>query len=192
LQLQQQEDLHGTLGWWSIVPPVLTIILALATKDVVLSLFLGLSGTLIASGGNLFAAAMLFGDKLVEKPGRRLEPADLPVLRAAGGAGGTDGEGGVLAGVRRLGRRARQDAHGHPAGHVAVRRAGVHRRLFQLAGGGHGDAAGERPDEDFAREAGLHPRFDGGPGVHPGAGVHVGGHGDELHARGGGLRKAGR
>jgi tetracycline resistance efflux pump len=58
------------MGWWSIVPPVLTILLALATKDVVLSLFLGvLSGTLIASGGNLFAAVMLFGDKLVENLG---------------------------------------------------------------------------------------------------------------------------
>lgn len=57
-------------GWWSIVPPVLTIVLALATKDVVLSLFLGiLSGTLIASGGNLFAAVMLFSDKLVTNLG---------------------------------------------------------------------------------------------------------------------------
>jgi tetracycline resistance efflux pump len=57
-------------GWWSILPPVLTIVLALATKDVVLSLFLGiLSGTLIASGGNLFAAVMLFSDKLVENLG---------------------------------------------------------------------------------------------------------------------------
>ena len=57
-------------GWWSIVPPVLTIALALATKDVVLSLFLGImSGTLIASGGNLFAAIMLFSDKLVTNLG---------------------------------------------------------------------------------------------------------------------------
>jgi tetracycline resistance efflux pump len=58
------------MGWWSIVPPVLTIVLALATKDVVLSLFLGiLSGTLIASGGNLFAAVMLFSQKLVTNLG---------------------------------------------------------------------------------------------------------------------------
>ncbi len=57
-------------GWWSILPPVLTIVLALATKDVVLSLFLGImSGTLIASGGNLFAAVMLFSDKLVTNLG---------------------------------------------------------------------------------------------------------------------------
>ena len=58
------------MGWWSIVPPVLTIVLALATKDVVLSLFLGImSGTLIATGGNLFAAVMLFSDKLVTNLG---------------------------------------------------------------------------------------------------------------------------
>ena len=58
------------MGWWSIVPPVLTIVLALATKDVVLSLFLGImSGTLIASGGNLFAAVVLFSEKLVSNMG---------------------------------------------------------------------------------------------------------------------------
>ena len=58
------------MGWWSIVPPVLTIVLALATKDVVLSLFLGImSGTLIASGGNLFAAVVLFSEKLVTNLG---------------------------------------------------------------------------------------------------------------------------
>ena len=58
------------MGWWSILPPLLTIVLALATKDVVLSLFLGvLSGTLIASGGNLFAAVVLFSDKLVTNLG---------------------------------------------------------------------------------------------------------------------------
>lgn len=57
-------------GWWSIIPPVLTIVLALVTKDVVLSLFLGImSGTLIASGGNLFAAVMLFCEKLVSNLG---------------------------------------------------------------------------------------------------------------------------
>lgn len=58
------------MGWWAIVPPVLTIVLALATKDVVLSLFLGiLSGTLIGAGGNLFGAIMLFSDKLIENLG---------------------------------------------------------------------------------------------------------------------------
>ena len=58
------------MGWWSLVPPVLTIVLALVTKDVVLSLFLGiLSGTLIATDGNLFAAVVLFCDTLVAKMG---------------------------------------------------------------------------------------------------------------------------
>lgn len=58
------------MGWWAIVPPLLAISLALLTKDVVVSLFLGiLSGTLIASGGNLFKAIVLFSDKLVENLG---------------------------------------------------------------------------------------------------------------------------
>lgn len=57
-------------GWLSILPPLLTIVLALITKDVVLSLFLGImSGTLIATGGNIFAATMLFSDKLISNLG---------------------------------------------------------------------------------------------------------------------------
>lgn len=40
-------------GIWGLVPPLLTIILALVTKDVVVSLFLGiLAGSLIVAGGN--------------------------------------------------------------------------------------------------------------------------------------------
>ncbi|MDR0994473.1 MAG: Na+/H+ antiporter NhaC family protein [Verrucomicrobiota bacterium] len=58
------------MGWWAIVPPVLTIVLALVTKDVILSLFLGImSGTLIATGGDLFAAIVLFSEKLVANLG---------------------------------------------------------------------------------------------------------------------------
>lgn len=57
-------------GWWSILPPLLTIVLALVTKDVVLSLFLGIfSGAMIATGGGLFASLMLFCDTLIESLG---------------------------------------------------------------------------------------------------------------------------
>ena len=41
------------LGWWSVVPPVLAIALALATREVFVSLALGIwSGYLILAGGN--------------------------------------------------------------------------------------------------------------------------------------------
>ena len=54
----------GILG---IIPPVLTIILAFATKDVIVSLFLGIvSGALIAAGGNPFMALMRFTDLIAD------------------------------------------------------------------------------------------------------------------------------
>ena len=54
-------------GLWGIIPPLLTIILAFATKDVIVSLFLGiLSGALIISGGNPAMALMNLTDLLAE------------------------------------------------------------------------------------------------------------------------------
>ena len=50
-------------GLWGIIPPILTILLAFLTKDVVVSLFLGiLSGALIIAGGNPFTALMKLTD----------------------------------------------------------------------------------------------------------------------------------
>ena len=52
-------------GMWGIIPPVLTIALAFITKDVIVSLFLGiLSGCLIVAGGNPAAALMRLTDLL--------------------------------------------------------------------------------------------------------------------------------
>ena len=46
-------------GIWGIIPPLLTIVLAFLTKDVIVSLFLGiLSGALIVAGGNPAVALM--------------------------------------------------------------------------------------------------------------------------------------
>jgi tetracycline resistance efflux pump len=54
-----------SFGIWGIIPPLLTIILAFATKDVIVSLFLGiLSGTLIVAGGNPVLAIMNLTDAL--------------------------------------------------------------------------------------------------------------------------------
>ncbi len=52
-------------GPWGLIPPILTITLAFISKDVILSLFLGiLSGTLIVAGGNPIVAILNLTDGL--------------------------------------------------------------------------------------------------------------------------------
>lgn len=59
------EQLH--FGILSIIPPLLTIVLAVVTKDVIISLFLGvLSGTLIAAGGNPWNALINLSDLIAD------------------------------------------------------------------------------------------------------------------------------
>lgn len=54
-------------GFWGIIPPLLTILLALITKDVIISLFLGiLSGTLIMTGGHPLCALMSATDLIAK------------------------------------------------------------------------------------------------------------------------------
>lgn len=54
-------------GVWGLVPPVLTITLAFVTKDVVISLFLGIfAGSLIVAGGNPFGAMVHLSDLLAD------------------------------------------------------------------------------------------------------------------------------
>lgn len=52
-----------SFGWWGIIPPLLTIALAFITRDVIVSLFLGiLSGALIIGGGNPVMALFKLSD----------------------------------------------------------------------------------------------------------------------------------
>lgn len=56
-------------GWLSILPPVIAIVLALLTKEVISSLLLGiLSGALIYAGGNIIGAVdalfSIMGEKI--------------------------------------------------------------------------------------------------------------------------------
>ncbi|MBN1242122.1 MAG: Na+/H+ antiporter NhaC family protein [Spirochaetales bacterium] len=54
-------------GILSILPPLLTIVLAIVTKDVIVSLFLGiLSGALIVAGGNPFTAMLGLSDLIAD------------------------------------------------------------------------------------------------------------------------------
>lgn len=55
-------------GWLSIVPPIVAIILALYTKEVIASLVIGIiSGTLIYSGGNIISAIETLFSLMSEK-----------------------------------------------------------------------------------------------------------------------------
>ena len=55
----------ANFGIWGLIPPVLTIALAFITKDVIVSLFLGiLSGALIVAGGNPATAVLNLTDNL--------------------------------------------------------------------------------------------------------------------------------
>ena len=50
-------------GIWGIIPPLLTIILAFITKDVIVTLFVGIfTGSLIVAGGNVFHALLSMTD----------------------------------------------------------------------------------------------------------------------------------
>lgn len=56
-----------SFGLWGIIPPLLAIVLAFVTKDVIVSLFIGiLSGTLIVAGGNPVVALMSLADTVAE------------------------------------------------------------------------------------------------------------------------------
>ena len=57
----------ASFGIWGLIPPVLTITLAFITKDVMVSLFLGIfSGALIVAGGNPLMAIINLTDMLAD------------------------------------------------------------------------------------------------------------------------------
>ena len=50
--------------FWALVPPIVAIIISLITKEVNLSLFLGIAvGSLLYTKGNIFSATFLLTDK---------------------------------------------------------------------------------------------------------------------------------
>ncbi len=95
------------VGFWSIVPPLLTIVLAIATKEVLLSLFIGVyTGCLIIVGGNPLSGF----EKMVEIIIAKLtDPWNMQVLIIVILLGGMIGlltrSGGSTAFGRLLGRR---------------------------------------------------------------------------------------
>ena len=65
---QAAAESEPSYGWLSIVPPLLAIFLALVTRDVLVSLFLGVySGALILYGWNPLTAFARTADDLIIK-----------------------------------------------------------------------------------------------------------------------------
>ncbi len=95
------------VGFWSIVPPLLTIVLAIATKEVLLSLFIGVyTGCLIIVGGN----PLVGFEKMMEIIlAELIDPWNMQVLIIVILLGGMIGlltrSGGSTAFGRLLGRR---------------------------------------------------------------------------------------
>ena len=55
---------------WSVLPPIITIVLALVTKEVYFSLIIGIfSGTMLFTGGNFFESIMTFFAIMADKVG---------------------------------------------------------------------------------------------------------------------------
>ena len=167
-------------GWLSILPPIIAIGLALITKEVYSSLFIGLfSGMLIysfAGGGTVSAAATTFDmmySKIADNAYMIIFLALLwAVVVLVSKSGGSEAYG------RWAGKAAEDQALGGLC-HVAAGRADLHRRRLQLPDRGHGDAPHHRPAEDLPGEAGLHHRRHRRAGVHHRAGVQLGGGGGQ-------------
>ena len=140
--------------WLSIVPPIVAIGLALITKEVFSSLFIGiLTGTLIyacGTGANIVMGTLETAFKLM---GAKLD-FDIIIFCSLLGAlvyilnmsGGTMAYGRVAArAIRPLGGNPHQNARRRAVCNVHPRRSHFHRRLFQLSDSRHGDA----PDDGF-------------------------------------------
>jgi Na+/H+ antiporter len=95
------------VGFWAVVPPLLTIILAIATKEVLLSLFIGVyTGCMIIAGGSPLGAM----EKMVQIIlGKLTDPWDMEVLMIVIMLGGLIGlltrSGGSTAFGNLLGRK---------------------------------------------------------------------------------------
>ena len=124
--------------FWSLVPPLIAIVLALITKEVYSSLFIG-----VLAGG-LFAADFSFS-------------GTLDALINDGFITAVSDNAGIflflviLGVVRKMGREEHQDPRRRAARHLRSRRADIHRRLFQLPYRRLGHAAGHRLAQDLAR-----------------------------------------
>ena len=110
-------------SWLSILPPLIAILLALITKEVYSSLFVG-----IVAGGLLYSGFSFEGSI---------------VSRAARFARFDDEQDGWLRGVCALGLYAYQKQSRRPGLHRHSRHSDFHRRLFQLPDCGLRNEAGD-------------------------------------------------
>ena len=161
----QSIELKWLPGWVSLLPPLIAIVLAIALKEVVASLFFGVwLGALFFAGLNPLAALWRTIDRFIVPALADADHVSILVfsLLLGGMVGLMSRTAGPGASSRRWRRspptRARASSPpGWPAGDLL-------RRLRQHPARRQHDAAHHRPAADLAGEAGLHRRLHGGPG----------------------------
>ena len=165
--------------FFSLLPPVIAIVLALNTKEVYTSLLVGIaSGALLYANGNLELAlnTLFFNEDggMITKLSDSGNVGILAFLVMLGILVALMNKAGGSAAFCRW-----ASTHPQPGGrtvcHPAAGRDDLCGRLLQLPDRGLGDAPGDRPAEGVPRKAGLSHRFHRRAHLHHCAGVQLGG-----------------
>ena len=132
---------YGTA--WSLLPPVIAIVLALITKEVYSSLFVGiLAGGLLYSNFSFEGTVLhIFNGGIVSVLSDGYNVGILIFLVILGAMVSLMNRAGGSAAFGALGGKAHQDPRRRPARHHRARRAHLRGRLFQLPDRGHRSCA---------------------------------------------------
>ena len=167
--------------WWSLMPPIIAILLALLTKEVYLSLFAGcaLGALLVAEFHPWVAFDTLFNTMI--------DSVDFSILMFMILLGMVVMLMQESGGTRAYGEWAAKKLKSKRATLVATSLLGALTfcgRLLQLPDRGLRHAPGYRQVQGFPRQAGLPHRRHGGPGLHHCADLVLGGGGQLLRPGG--------
>ena len=162
-------------SFWALVPPIVAIILALITKEVYSSLFVGiLLGALFYSNFNpITGLDAIINDGMV--PAVADNAGIMLFLVILGAMVALINQRRRLRRLRPLGRDPHQDPRRRHVRHISARRAHLRRRLLQLPDRRLGHAARHRPAQGLPRQARLSYRRHGRARVHDRADLLLGG-----------------
>jgi hypothetical protein len=159
-----------TAGWFSLLPPLLAILLALLFREVITALVAGVwLGALAVAGFNPVAGLWRMMDQFIVPAVAHPDHAAIIVFSLM--------LGGMVGIVARNGGTSPpgEDATAGKAGHLAGRHGHLLRRLCQHADRGKHHAAHHGPPEGIPGEAGVPGGLHGGTGCSAGPGEHLGG-----------------
>lgn len=148
-------EMHAT--FWALVPPVVAILLALITKEVYSSLFIGIIvGGLFYSGFSFEGTVThIFQDGMISVLSDSWNVGILIFLVILGIMVALMNTAGGSAGLRRVGLYPHQNPGRRPAGHRMPGCPDLHRRLFQLPDRRQRHAPGHRQAQHLPGQAGL-------------------------------------